>query len=52
MYECGDVLLKAYESRSEEGGMLVMINDCCGESGQENKLDGPVYRGLRKVVLI
>ena len=32
MYECGDVLLQAYESRSEEGGMLVMINDCGGES--------------------
>lgn len=28
--ECGDVLLKAYESRSEEGGTLVMINDCGG----------------------
>ena len=32
MYECGDVLLKASESRSEEGGSLVMINDRGGES--------------------
>lgn len=30
--ECGDALLTAYESRSEEGGMLVKINDCGGES--------------------
>lgn len=32
VYECREVLLKAYESRSEEGGTLVMINDCDGES--------------------
>lgn len=33
MRQCGEALLTAEESRSEEGGMLVKINDCRGEPG-------------------
>lgn len=48
---------EACESRSGEGGTLVMISDCSEEPVtdcllKENELDGPVYRGLREAVLI
>lgn len=45
-YGCGEVLLKACESRLEEGGTLVVMDDRSGESVTDCLVKGINWMGL------